>query len=864
MKKENLLILLFLILGLTSYAVEITFNVEVPEGTNQVYIIGNDELGNWQANEGGAILMTQVDEKNWTITVNLQANTQYYYMFLCGPAWAYEQSPNVSTSLVTGTTNSTQNNVVTGWSSIPSPTAPITFNVTVPSGTTFVYLMGDDELGDWNADEGYSFPLKRVNETTFTTTIELTPNKTYQYKYLSGPAMEYLQTKTENFSVNTENSETVNDEITAWQSTLSPQSAITHYLKRDGNKIVDADGNNYLLKSIGLGNYMVWEPYMWQVSNYAIAGTMQQIVERMKLLLTPEDLNNFVAGYMDNYMTKEDVDSLKAWGFNSIRLPMHYNLYINSNASDNSFIERGFEMTERLRQWCADNEMYLILDLHAAPGGQGGDKAIADSKGPGLWTGDENGTAKQYQDKMVILWRELARRFADKDWIGGYDILNEPNFGGNELNLLELYQRCINQIRLYDQTHIIYLEGNWFANDFSTISPNLWNGKWDENVAFSPHKYWAVHDGFSGENIRANFNVPLYLGETGENSNEWFYQNVKLAESKNIGWAWWSYKKIDNISGFVSINASESFNKISKFINDGTGLDPNDKAANNLVFLDFLEEVKLENSKINWDVLYALIDQQADGTATRPYAKNSVPGIVHATDYDMGRNGYAYYENNPDQVLERVDGHSDPKVYNAGWSGRNDAVDIERTGGAPDPASNGYNIGWTNSGEWVQYTVNAENSGTYKIRARVSAPSNQTMSITVGSGAEKTASVAATGGWTEWKIRELGEVQLQKGENVIRVKFNSGGVNMNYLIFDQISSTESNLSVDNISFSIKNNELFLHNNPQVKNFLIYNISGYKVGESIEESIKIGHLAQGVYVANVNFINGKSTSFKFYK
>lgn len=872
MRKSHLLKIIFIcvITSLSSLvtAVNVTFSVTVPAGTQQVFIIGSSAaLGSWQANEGGAILMEQTGPVTWQKTLSLNANTQYSYMFLCGPGWVYEQSPNVSTTFTTGTSDVQRNNIVTAWNSIPPVYSKITFNVSVPVETNNVFLIGSDELGNWDADKGYSLKMLKTEEGKFTLTVDLSPGKNYEYKYLSGAAMNYQQDHVAAFNLNTANTNEVHDVVLLWKAQPAPQPDIQYCLKRDGNRIANSQGNNFLIRSIGLGNYMVWEPYMWKVTNYGLAGIMTEIVQRMSLLLRPDDLQFFIDQYMANYITKADVDSLKTWGFNAIRLPMHYNLFINSDPANNSFIEKGFAMTEELRQWCAANEMYLILDLHAAPGGQGNDRAIADSYGPALWDGDENGTAEQYQNKVVILWRELARRFAGKDWMGGYDLLNETNYGGNHLKLLELFKRCVNQIRLYDKNNIIYLEGNWFANDFSTIAPNLWGTQWDENMAYSPHKYWASHVGFSGEDLRNNFNVPLFLGETGENSNEWFYQNVKLAESKNIGWAWWAYKKIDNISGFTSIHSSESFKKITQFINNGTGMDPNAKDANFEVFLDFLEYVKLENCKINYDVLFSLIDQQQDGALTKPFGKNLIPGVVHATNYDLGRQGYAYYENNPDQVLERINGLNDPKAYNAGWTGRNDAVDIELTSGVPDPKSNGYNIGWTNAGEWVQYSVFTENEGVYKIKIRSASTQDVTISLRNKENQVLVSKlINSTGNWQNWVVSEIGNLELQKGWNQVRLFFNNGAINVNYLEFDFVTSVGKTAdSKSEVSFFINGDSLNLKSGVMIVESSIYDLKGRVMVKSGSTGIiNVATLSQGVYLIETLLANGEKRNLKFIR
>jgi len=845
-------------------AVNITFQVTVPSTTQKVYIIGNTSvLGDWSPT--AAPLMTKVNTTTWKITLSLTNNTQYYYTFLCGRDWKYEKNPNPSTGFVTGTSDATQYYTVTAWTNTPPLVAPVTFNVTVPTSTQNVYLIGADELGNWETDKGRSLKMAKQLDGHFSLTVDLTSNKLYTYKYLCAPGSIYEMSPNTSLSIFSGSAgASTNDVVTQWTTAAPVQADIQNYLHRSSSNIVDGQGNNFISRAIGLGNYMVWEPYMWKVTDYTNAGTMQKIISRMSLLLNATDMQAFIDGYMANYMTKADVDSLKAWGFNAIRLPMHYNLFINSSASNNTFIEKGFTMTEQLRQWCAADGIYLILDLHAAPGGQGDDHAISDSDSPGLWDGNTSGTAAQYQEKTVVLWRELARRFGDKEYIGGYDILNETNYGGNNLKLLDLFKRCVNQIRLYDKKHIIYLEGNWFANDFSTIVPTAWETQWDDNMAYSCHKYWAAHDGFSGESLRSTYNVPLWLGETGENSNEWFYNNVKLAESRNLGWAWWSHKKIDNISGFMSITASASLEKIIKFVNTGVGMDATAKTANYAVFQDFLNYVKIENCKVNKDVIYSLIDQQASATATVPYGKNTVPGVIQANEYDLGRPGFAYVETNSDQVLQRLS-NSDG-AYNAGWTGRNDAVDFEKSSGTTDLKSNGYNIGWTNAGEWIQYSVNATTAGKYNVKIRSAGTSAATVNIKDGSNQLLLAKlVASTGGWQSWTVSSLGLIDLKKGWNKLRLAFPNGGINVSYLEFELIQATpvETETS-EKLAVYVQNDQLMINSSRTITHSSIYNINGVEVMQTSDLTTPVSQLPRGAYIVTVTYTDGTNQQMKFIR
>ena len=144
---------------------------------------------------------------------------------------------------------------------------------------------------------------------------------------------------------------------------------------------------------------------------------------------------------------------------------MHYNLFTlpieeEPIPGENTWLDKGFGLTDSLVSWCAENDMYVILDLHAAPGGQGKDAGISDydpSK-PSLWESPEN------QAKTVALWKRLAEHYVDEPWIAGYDLINETNWEmpGNA-PLRNLYQEITDSIRSVDDRHIIFIEGNWFA-----------------------------------------------------------------------------------------------------------------------------------------------------------------------------------------------------------------------------------------------------------------------------------------------------------------------------------------------------------------------------------------------------------------
>ena len=266
------------------------------------------------------------------------------------------------------------------------------------------------------------------------------------------------------------------------------------FLRADGMRIVDGQGQPVLLRGMGLGGWMLQEGYMLGIKK---EGTQHSIKARIADLVGKEDTERFYTLWRQNHMTRADVDRLAASGFNSIRLPMHYNLFTLPIEEEpvkgkDTWLTAGFEMTDNLLSWCRANRMYLILDLHAAPGGQGKDANISDydPAKPSLWESAEN------QRKTVALWRKLAERYANEPWIGGYDILNEPNwtFEGKDKNgredvsnqpIWDLYTAITRAIRQVDAKHLIIVEGNGWGNNYGGFPE-----PWDRNMAMSFHKYW--------------------------------------------------------------------------------------------------------------------------------------------------------------------------------------------------------------------------------------------------------------------------------------------------------------------------------------------------------------------------------------
>lgn len=384
-------------------------------------------------------------------------------------------------------------------------------------------------------------------------------------------------------------------------------SGKTGFLHARGTSIVDGSGKEILLRGMGFGGWLVMEPYMMNLSDVAKAG-QHSILANVDELVGPEKRKIFHEAWLNNFCTEADIAALKKQGFNSIRLPLHYNLFTlpveeEPVPGDNTWLEKGFLLTDQVLQWCEKHEIYLILDLHAAPGGQGNDANISDYDAvkPSLWESGAN------RDKTVALWKKLAARYTDRRWIGGYDLINEPNrdLGPGNRPLKELYDRIITAIREVDRNHLIIIEGNWFANDHSGLWPFD-----DDNIALSFHRYWCENSLESIQpylDMREEYRVPLYMGESGENSTMWYHAARTLLEDHNIGWAWWTWKKLRSDSGVYSVSPSEGFDQLRRYWKSG-GNKP-DSAFSFTVLMELTETIRLENAIFNGKVVQSLFSE---------------------------------------------------------------------------------------------------------------------------------------------------------------------------------------------------------------------------------------------------------------
>lgn len=312
---------------------------------------------------------------------------------------------------------------------------------------------------------------------------------------------------------------------------------------RAQNGRIAGDRGPLQLRGVNLGNWLFLEGYLFAAQGLKQKRHSDFLASLTDLLGSDLKKDDFLHRWRASFITRSDIDRIAGLGFNSVRVPLHRDLFIDPKTGAHR--DEGFYWLDRLLDWCRPHGIYVIPDLHAAPGGQNRGH-VSDSTGEaGLWTNYEPNLAATQK-----LWMRIAGRYAHEPLIGGWDLLNEPELTADGWKLRDAQMNITEAIRQVDKNHLIIWVGNWFATSFWELFPDPWNPSpldlWDENLALSFHTYWSPvpHPGFADQLRMAQAaGLPLWLGEFGENSNPWLAGTVAEMEARGIGWSFWCWKK---------------------------------------------------------------------------------------------------------------------------------------------------------------------------------------------------------------------------------------------------------------------------------------------------------------------------------
>jgi len=338
---------------------------------------------------------------------------------------------------------------------------------------------------------------------------------------------------------------------------------INKYYTTKGQDIIDTStGKPAILRGFGIGCWLLPEGYMWGIRELNRPRHFEQAIDD---LIGKEDAKEFWRLYHDNYTTEGDIKAMKLMGVNTIRIALLASqLQPRQDQPDKppyNYSEYGFSYLDKVANWCEKYELGLIWDLHGAPGGQNAEN-ISDSDGQArLWTEKE-----KYWPMCFELWEKIAERYKDKKCIVGYDLLNEPllkRYGIDVKLLREFYVELTAKIREIDSHGIIFIEGDKWAQNFTMLEPL----DWDKHLVVAFHSYPPTatqKDMQQWDDLRKKYNVPLWHGETGEQRAPYKHnrKSTEFLESANVGWSWWTHKKMSRITQPWHCPRTEGFQKV--------------------------------------------------------------------------------------------------------------------------------------------------------------------------------------------------------------------------------------------------------------------------------------------------------------
>ncbi|MDO8525411.1 MAG: glycoside hydrolase family 5 protein [Candidatus Omnitrophota bacterium] len=336
-------------------------------------------------------------------------------------------------------------------------------------------------------------------------------------------------------------------------------------LRVKGAKIVDERDRPVALRGVALGGWLMMEGYMSAGRNMA----ERDFKASFEKALGKEALEDFTRSFRSTFIQESDIKFIKEWGANCVRVPFNYRV-IEFEDKPYSFNSEGLFYLNKVVEWCEKYGLYCILDMHAAPGAQNPDWHADPSGKPELFTNEVN------KSRYLRLWRFLAELYKGSSAVAGYDILNEPVVKEDEEGLVkDLYEKATKEIRDAGDRHIIFLEGNHWAQRINFLGKPA-----DDNTAYSVHVYPPTEFTFNlvrglrypckvcgipwtresmkmmalpYKQFAKKNNVHLYAGEFGVNARDGHYGELRwvkdvldIFEEGGLSWTYWTYKTVAN------------------------------------------------------------------------------------------------------------------------------------------------------------------------------------------------------------------------------------------------------------------------------------------------------------------------------
>ncbi len=384
----------------------------------------------------------------------------------------------------------------------------------------------------------------------------------------------------------------------------------------DGMDLV-CQGEKVQLKGVSLGGWLVLEDHM-----SGIPYIDHKIRERFDAILGEDIGQAFFKEWEESYIGEKDFEYLRDLGMNFIRVPFNYRM-LEDGMNPGVYKEEGFKVFDYIIGLAKKYDMFVLLDLHAAPGCQAVDWNVDCILPEALFWKE-----KDFQTRTINLWKAIAKRYKDEPTVMGYELLGEPvapcPTDQDDKLVQDFYHDIIPALREVDPDHIIVLVANGWGKNTQSLTDDVF--ALDKQMIHSPHYY--PYDSVPYSDIVeypcdfANREIlkktideradipriqrPVLFAEFGmdytASTEEIFQLNeemIDIYEKSNFHWAIWCYKDVAPY-GFVTPNDDSPWKKFinrddvkaeAKKLNELCKVDYNADAKVQSIFFDGVREI---------------------------------------------------------------------------------------------------------------------------------------------------------------------------------------------------------------------------------------------------------------------------------
>ncbi|CAK9066131.1 3-beta-glucanase 1) (Exo-1 [Durusdinium trenchii] len=327
-------------------------------------------------------------------------------------------------------------------------------------------------------------------------------------------------------------------------------------------------------RGVNLGGWLLLEPgpshELFQQFGARNSHCEWQLLHQMRNKLGPQRAAEVLEAHRSTFVTEEDFQQIKSYGFNAVRIPFGYWIVTGPSNGD-LYVGPALDILDRALAWCKHLGLQVLLDLHGAPGGESGETPCGREMKDWRW---ERWRFEESLEAKGSALKIIAERYKGHPAVSGIAVCNEPSEKVPADVLCQFYDQAIQAIRAAgmppDEVSIVLpvyrterLDEIW----------RLWNKVFDgfarhANVAFDLHLYHCFGAWWQRQGLKSHLRmtkrdrkilrrVPAVVGEwslalpdramaSSENDEE-AYRSFASAQldaygHASHGWFFWNWR----------------------------------------------------------------------------------------------------------------------------------------------------------------------------------------------------------------------------------------------------------------------------------------------------------------------------------